>query len=342
MVLTDGERLQGKFESSKGSSVKFKSDVLGELTVDWSKIKELHTAQPYAVIPKDAKLNRKTDTSKIPQGAISVADRNITVTPAAGQTQTIPVGTTGNVVDQTSFQNAIQRSPSFFADWGGTVTAGASLVEATQQSNMFNTAISLVRISPDEDWLQRRNRTEVDFSNSYGTLREPGTPVIKTNIYHAGVQRDEYFSDSVYAFAQGMWDHNFSQGLDLQQSYGGGIGWSVIHRPDESLDLKAGITYVRQSFTLASSNENLAGSTFEEDYRRNFARGMVFNQALVIMPAWNVLDATSVLGSANLTVPVYKRMGFTLGVIDNYLNNPPPGFKKNSLQATMGLTYSLR
>ena len=35
-------------------------------------------------------------------------------------------------------------------------------------------------------------------------------------------------------------------------------------------------------------------------------------------------------------------MNFTLGTVDNYLHDPPPGFKKNSFQATMGLTYALR
>ena len=35
-------------------------------------------------------------------------------------------------------------------------------------------------------------------------------------------------------------------------------------------------------------------------------------------------------------------MNFSIGTIDNYLHDPPAGFKKNSFQATMGLTYSLR
>src|SRR5579863_8254909 len=81
LELVDGERLLGHFERSGGSTVKFKSDVLGEVTIDWSKIKELHTSQKFAVLPKDLKLKRNADISKIPEGSITAADQKITVTP---------------------------------------------------------------------------------------------------------------------------------------------------------------------------------------------------------------------------------------------------------------------
>jgi hypothetical protein len=40
--------------------------------------------------------------------------------------------------------------------------------------------------------------------------------------------------------------------------------------------------------------------------------------------------------------PTYKRLGFTVGTQDNYLNDPAAGSKKNSFQFTAGLTYSLK
>jgi hypothetical protein len=247
-----------------------------------------------------------------------------------------------HVIEKATFDSELRRNPSFFSDWGGTVTAGAALVESTQQSRTFNVAINLVRTVPDADWLRRRNRTIVNFSTAYGTLRQPDTPLVKTDIYHAGVERDEYFSAALFGFAQAAFDHNFSQGLDLEQTFGGGIGWSAIKRPNESLDLKASVTYVRQTFTEASDDRNLAGSAFEEDYQRGLRRGIKFNESLIISPAWNDTNAVTASGSAVLTMPVYKRMNFSIGIIDNYLHDPPSGFKKNSFQASMGLTYALR
>ena len=42
----------GQFVKSSGSSLTFKSDALGEITVDWSKVKELQSSAKVAVIPK--------------------------------------------------------------------------------------------------------------------------------------------------------------------------------------------------------------------------------------------------------------------------------------------------
>jgi hypothetical protein len=212
MVFTDGERLIGKFVRSNGGSAIFKSDAIGEITVDWSKVKELQSSQAFAVIPKNVVLKRNADTSKVPEGKIAVADQKITLTPGTGQPQIVAVADTDHVIDQTSFENAVQHNPGFFSDFGGTVTAGASLVQATQDSRTFNVAINLVRTIPDVDWLRRRNRTIVNFSTSYGTLKQPNTPLVKTDIYHAGVERDEYFSAAFYGFGQAAFDHNFSQG----------------------------------------------------------------------------------------------------------------------------------
>jgi len=342
IVFVDGERLVGHFEQSDGASVKFKSDMVGEITVDWSKVKELHTAGKFAVLPPGADLGKHSDLTKIPQGAIAAGDGKITVTPATGAPQTVAVGDAAHVVEESDFENAVHGTPNFFSEWGGTITAGASLVQATQQSRTFNTAVALVRTIPDEDWLRRRNRTTVDFSAAYGTVEQPNTATVKTEIYHASAERDEYLSASLFGFAETSFDHNFSQGLNLEQSYGGGLGWSLLKRSNQSLDLKAGITYVRQSFAEDSPGRNLSGSTFEEDYRRGLRHGMEFTEQLIFSPAWNNPNALSAAANALVTVPVYRKMNFSFGSIDNYLHDPPPGFRKNSLQLTMGLTYALR
>ena len=64
--------------------------------------------------------------------------------------------------------------------------------------------------------------------------------------------------------AQTAFDHNFSQDLDLQQIYGGGVGWTAIKTPKHQLDLKATMQYEKQVFIsgAAGTNQNLVGSTF--------------------------------------------------------------------------------
>jgi Protein of unknown function, DUF481 len=340
LLFMDGERLTGHFVKSAGSSLTFKSDALGEITVDWSKVKELQSSAKVAVLPKNAKLRNHADASTIPQGTLSMQDQQLHLTVAPPEPpKSIPVADVGEIVDQAGFQNALSHTPGFFQDWKGTVTIGASVVNATQDSESFNGAVSLVRAIPAENWLEPSNRTSLNLSAAYGEVSQPATPTIKTDIFHGDFERDQYFSPRLYVFGQGAFDHNFSQGLDLQQTYSGGLGWTVIQSANETLDLKTSVSYIQEQFSGAP-NESLIGSIFAEAFHRKFKR-LTLDQHLTLLPTWNNTNDYS--GSFNLllTMPLYKRLNASTGFIDSYLNNPPPEFRKNSVQVTVGLTYAL-
>jgi hypothetical protein len=341
VVFPNGEKLIGHFESFIGGAAKFKSDTLGEVTIDLSKVQELHTSQKFAVVRKNLKLAKGHKDGQVPVGTFSVENKTVQVEPGNGQpVQAVPVADLTGIIDQPSFDKAFEPS-RIYQKWGGAITVGSSIVEATQKSESFNTDIHLVRVIPTESWLPPSNRTTADFSDSYGKVTQPGTPEVRTSIYHADAERDQYFTTAVYALASVAFDHNFSQGLDLQQLYGGGIGWSALHKDKETLDFKGSVNYEKQTFTVSSENQNLATSVFAEFYTLKFSKGILLNQQLSVSPAWTNTRAYSAYGNVGITLPVYKRFGFTANVIDSFLNDPPPSFKKNSVQFTTGLSYTL-
>jgi hypothetical protein len=341
LLLKDGERLIGHVSGGDGSALSFHSDLAGDVTVKWSDVRELHTNQKLAVIPKGVKLKRREVAATAPQGPVSATAETITITRDTGQPLTQPVTYIAHLVDAPTFARVVARNPGIFEDWNGTVTAGGSLVEATQNSRSFTSGITLVRGVPPETWLEKQSRTEVDVTSSYGIVTEPGTPSVKTNIFHGGIQQDEYFSPRVFAFGEALFDHNFSQGLSLQQTYAGGVGWTAILTAATELDLKAGLSYISQEFATGP-RQDLIGSIFSEGYIHHFHRGWILTQQLNITPAWNNTSALAANGSVMFTMPIYKRMNFTTGIIDAYLHDPAPGFKKNSFQFTTGITYTLK
>ena len=355
LIFNDGEKLIGHLKHSTGASVVFESAMAGEITVDWNKIKELHTNQPFAVIGKDVKLQHGMNGSSVPQGNINVRDQKIEVIPPGqGQAKALPVPSTAYVIDQATFRKNLLENPGFFQGWAGGITAGASLVQATQNSRSFTGAVALTRTVPGENWLDPRNRTLVNFSASYGQVTQRNTPTIKTNIIHGDVERDEYLTSKLFAFGLASWDHNYSQGLDLQQLYGGGLGYTIFKTDIHQLNVKTGINYIRRAYFVpvdqlppgepvppVTPTQNLIASSFGEDYTRKFNHGIVLTQSLTFLPAWNDLDAYSALGSLNLALPLYKRFNLTLGVIDSYLNKPAPPARGNSFQFIAGLTYTL-
>ncbi|MGA3029028.1 MAG: DUF481 domain-containing protein [Bryobacteraceae bacterium] len=339
LVLNDGEKLIGQLLSANGPSVKFKSNALGDVTVDWSKIKELHTPRRFAVIPKNVDLRKPADASRVPQGTLSMADQKLSVNGAT--TATIPVADSAHVVEQPAFQNAVEHQPGLLAGWKGAVTGGAALVESTQNSRTFTAALNLVRAVPEYDWLAPRDRTTINLSAAYGDATQPGSPSLKTSIYHADGERDEYFNARWFGFGLISYDHNFGQGLNLAQNYGGGIGWTVLKEANQELDLKGSFGYIRQDLSGVPAN-NLAGATAGETFNRKFKRGVVFNEQISVTGALNNASAYSGVASAMLAMPVYKRLNFTVSTAENYLGDPPPGFRRSSFQFVTGVTYALK
>jgi hypothetical protein len=208
-----------------------------------------------------------------------------------------------------------------------------------------------VRAIPAVPFLPARNRTAFDLQETYGKLTSPVIPppstptpaaVTETSIFHADAERDEYFSARFFALGQTAFDHNYSQGLNFQQVYGGGIGWTAIKSARQQFDIKASMQYEKQAFQTASSNQDLVGSTISETYRRTLPRKLVFAESASILPAWNNTSAYSANVSAGLVMPVFRRLSLTVTTTDNFLNNPSAGFNKNSFQFVTAASYTLK
>ena len=73
---------------------------------------------------------------------------------------------------------------------------------------------------------------------------------------------------------------------------------------------------------MKTPNKNLIGANIGDTYMAKLAHGMVFNQGLVVTPSFNIPSAYSALATAGLTFPVYKRLGFNLSALDDFLNDP--------------------
>jgi hypothetical protein len=357
LTFTNGDQLTGTLVSESGGSVVFHGDMSGDIKIEWSKVKSLHTGGKYAVISPNEKLKVGRPAPQVPVGTLSVSNDEVSVSGAGGEVKSIPTKQTAYLVSGDDFQKAITREPSLLHDWVGGLTLGATLVESTQTSETFTGALALVRTEPSFDWLEPKNKTIFDATATYGLLKQPfiagvqAASSAKTNILHGDIERDEYLTSRFYYLFDASADHNVGSGLQVQQTYGGGAGYSVIKEKARTLDVKGDIHYQRQEFYPAAdfpSGEtlNLIGATFAELYMQKLPKGLVFNEAGTVLPAFNTPagqpSAWSAQIIAGLVFPVYKNFGFTLGSQDNFVNNPPFGYKKNTFQFTAGVNYAFK
>jgi hypothetical protein len=361
LVLSNGDTLHGKLVSEIGGKVTFHSDPLGDVTLGWDKIKELHTSGNFAVIDKNVKIRGKKSSRAIPSGTVEVTNQSLILhTDNTAVPAPIPVADALFIMDKATLDKQLYHSPGFFSGWNGAATAGAAIVTATQNQYTFSGGVGMVRIVPTASWLNPRDRTSFDFAGSFGKITQPSytipatgtTPpvfvpavVTKSALYHADAERDEYMSPRLFALGQTAFDHNYAQDLDLQQIYGGGFGWTVRKTPTQEADLKATIQYEKQQFiTSSTSNQNLIGSTLSLSYVLH-RKNLIYTQGLAFIPAFNNPHAYSADETNTLAFPAYKNLSFSLGTLDSYLNDTPssePPTKHNSFQFIMGFTYAIK
>ena len=343
--------------NSSDGKITFHSEALGDISVGWDKIKELHTSGSYAVLDKSVKVRSKKNAAAIPEGRLEVAGNSIAVHSEKGATPSpIPVANAQYIMDEETLNKQLYGQPGFLTGWNGAATAGAAIVTATENQYTFSGGVGLVRVVPTVSWLATRDRTSIDFTGSFGKITQPSytdpvtgivvpAVVTKSAIYHAGAERDQYLSPRLFALAQTAFDHNFGQDLDLQQIYGGGFGWTFLKTPRQEADVKATIQYEKQQFISGSvGNQNLIGSTISLAYVLHH-KLVTYTQGLAFIPAFNNPHAYSANETNTLAFPAYKNFSFSLGTLDSYLNNPPdslPPTKRNSFQFTMGLTYAIK
>jgi hypothetical protein len=349
IVFTNGDQLTGTLERATGDSFVFKSDVVGEITVTADKIKELHTGGKFVALKNGEKVTR---TSKTP-GTITYQDNAITLADESSSStvETVPVKNLSALIDGATYSKEVTGNPGIFQDWTGGISGGVTLVESTQTGESFTAAVNLIRLVPSVDFLPSRTRDTINVLETYGKLTQPVIPqttpptpdsVAKTNIFHADAEHDKYFTPRLYGLVGLSYDHNFAQGLNLQQIYGAGIGYTVLKTPVQEFDVKADVHYERQNFVPPTVSADLIGSSFTELYHRILPRKILFTESGTFIPSWNDPSIYSAIFEAGLQLPTYKRLSLNLSLQDNYLSNPAFGYKDNSFQFVTGVTYSLK
>jgi len=357
LTLSDGERLIGKMVKVQAGALTFHSDILGDVTVPLAKVKTLHAGQ-FAVIEKDQHVTPKTARQQVPVGTIAVESDTVHVSPPNAEERDFPAKNVNTLVDAASFNKELDDNRSFFHGWTGPVTLGASLTESTNTTQTSTGSVALVRAVPTSDWLPPASKTLLNLSGTYGLARDAliaadgviiqPASVTKTDILHGGAEYDKYVSLKFFALVDASADHNFGSGLQLQQAYGGGLGWSAINNPKSSLDLKGAMQFEQQQFYNGASGrfgtptDNLASAALTESFKRNLAHNIKFNEYVTLTPTFNIAQAYSAVANANLIFPAYKRINFTLSSTDNYLGDPPAGYQRNTFQLTAGISYVVK
>ncbi|MGH9486784.1 MAG: DUF481 domain-containing protein [Terriglobales bacterium] len=330
LTFTNGDALTGTLVRADSKGVVFASKMASAVTVPWANVRELRTSTPFVVV---------TANGTVYRGTLVVEHSSIVVSSASAQPAFLQAGNIRMIVDPKTYAEAVMAHPSPWQSWRGQIAGGFSRVSATQTSTSYTTQIALQRPVPRLSWMQQKSNTLFNFQSTYGKLSQPNTPTVRTSIYTAQLEQDEDITPKMFLFGSAQLDHNDAQGLQLQQSYGGGVGWKLVNSAVTQLALKADLHWTRQEF-LSAANESFLATSVTETMRRLLGK-VIWTQNVSVTPSITKGVAYQMSGMSNWALPVYRTLSLNFTILDDYLNNPQPGFLKNSLQYSTGLQFTL-
>jgi hypothetical protein len=372
ITFQNGDRISGKITGTTSRGLIFRSLIVGEITVEWSNIRDVHSENGFSWVTGVPGPNAPgivgpgtpappvvaaTPVPPPPPAAApaqppQIARAEPAPAPAPAPVAPAPASAAAPEKDRHLFPGV-----RLFKGWQGVAAAGISYVAATTSVSSFTPTVSLERDyrKTSEAW-PLRGRTYINFLVNYSKETQSGDvayfdPVsrtviipgsfMKTYTMHADIDEDYFLFPRLFVQGGAIFDHSYAQSLDLLQSYGGGLGFVVYHTDRSEFDLRAGVGYARQQYVgFPRFDTSVIGSRFYENYQHRFANGMSFSEQGGIRPAWTASKYLFGGGQLSFNMPIYHHLNLNVSSFDFYSRTPPPMLKKNVFQIAVGVGYS--
>jgi hypothetical protein len=350
LTTRDGSTIQGSFRAATSEHVvlEIDSDSGLDVTIPWKSIQRIKLGQRIHV--QGLHLTGADWLPFEPQTTLTPSSNRLLTITSGQRTKTESLSKIELITVQANTVNLAAAGsratgclPAEKPIWYASVTPKFSLAEGTQSVQTISGSAA-VRRSQNvscETWQHQATTLTLDANNSL--TEQVGSSSIRTHEYDGSLSHQVYLAGGLYAEGLAEGFHNSSFNLYLQQSYGVGFGGRVLANKTAVLELGGGALYVAEHFTGSSGPSFAAGRLTDRLYIRlaDLPGGALsLSESTSYLPAIDQAKAWQVRGTVQLVVPITKRLSFTTGFLDDYMENAPNA-RKNYSTTTAGISFSL-
>jgi len=329
VTLKNGDKVTGTLETIKGGNLTLKTDNLGEVTIPVAQVATFVVAKPVAVAIKGQSPLKGTfqiDTS----GRWQVTTN--------GKTQTLTPADVLLIMPEDTYGTLYEATLKPWDAWKGNASLGYSIQSGNQRTNTLTTVISAHRERPETPTFERHWRTNFGFTTLLSHAQEDGTTITSRTL-SANLREDFLLTSDNFLFIVGQANHVSTQGLYLQQTYGGGYGRDVIKNSRTTFSIAAAPTFVQEKFfngLLTKTAQILIGETLGVQFTKRVRLDHNLNfYPDVVHGGQYRFDTTT-----SLACKLTNRFSLNATAIDLYLSNPPAGNKKDNITFSLGIGYA--
>jgi putative salt-induced outer membrane protein len=332
VTLKNGDRLTGTIVKADAKTMLIKTELAGEVNVQWDGVTSIVSTQPLHLGLKDG---------QTVVGTVATADGKFEVaTKAAGEVTTPKdaVVTVRDDDEQKNYDAEVDRlrNPHLTDFWSGIVDTGLSVTRGNSATLTYNLAAKAARVTT-------RDKISVYATAVYAT--DDTTPPSKTTAHaiRGGIRSDLNVSDRVFVFGFTDFEFDEFQHLDLRNVLGGGVGYHVIKTKNTLFDVFGGGDYEQEYFSPNPPTEptSLTRKTGEvvlgEELNTKVNNRTTFSEKFSLFPNVSNGGEYRLQFDATSATRLKGWLSWQVTYSDRYLSDPLPGLKKNDVLLSTGL-----
>lgn len=328
VTLKNGDRLTGKIVKSDGKVLLVKSDLAGDVNVQWDAITAIQSSAPLFLTLKDGQTIA---------GTVATADGKYVVTTKDAGVVTTDIASVGIIRDedeQVAFNGEIDRlrNPKLTDFWGGYLDTAVSLASGNVDSLSFVLGARAVRTTT-------RDKISVYYNEVFSNSNVTGPTLTTANSINGGIRMDLNITDRFFIYGFTDFQHDQFQQLDLRNVLGGGFGDHLIKTDSTQFDVYGGGSF-DQAYYSTPLTQKTGEAMVGESFVKNFGPKTKFTEEFDFFP--NVSETGEYRFNFNLgdTTKINNWLNWQVTFSDLYTSFPPPGIKGSNILLSTGVRFT--
>jgi putative salt-induced outer membrane protein YdiY len=337
VTLKNGDRLTGTIVKSDDKTLLIKTELAGDVSVQWAAITSIVSSQTLHLALKDG---------QVVVGSVATNDGKFDVTTSATGNVEAPKDTVvavRNDAEQKAYDDEIERlrHPHLTDFWSGLLDTGLSVTSGNSSTVNFTLAAKAARVTD-------RDKITVYANSVYSEESNTSPSQTTAHAINGGIRGDLNVSPRYFVFGFTDFQYDAFQHLDLRNVLGGGFGYHLINTKATQFDVFAGGDYDQEYYSAyvdpvttlpvssltRKSGEINAGETLNA---KIFNGRTVVTEAFSLFP--NVVDTGYFRFTLNISAATKLKswLSWQITFNDLFTNYPQPGLKDNDTMLSTGL-----
>ena len=318
ITFTNGDRLTGKITHLVEGKMLFKSDAIGDVTIEISKIKTFSTDDPIAVHLKDETVLLQKVVNAEPgkfaiEGAGTVKAQDF------------------ELASISSINPPIKPLPK----WHGNLSAGITSTHGNTKSESVSGSFNINKRTHND-----RTQVGVDYAKTKQQDRTTGDKVVTEDWWRSKGKYDYFFSKKMYGFVDGRYEKDAIAELDRRMIIGGGGGYQWVETEDLSFSTELGMASLYEKFNNQTDSNSEVSMQAGYNLDKTLMKNVKFVHDLTYYPSTGKISDYYLTSTGEIRAYFTSTMFMSLKAIFNFDSTPAIGSHKTDTKYLFGVGYN--